>query len=126
MRGSEVQAPGQEQTTQEQVEAPLEVVVTYTDFGFSPREVTVAKDGTATFQNQSSRDMWPASAVHPTHMAYPGSDIEKCGTAEEPRLFDACGPVAPGESWSFVFTEQGSWGYHDHLNVSNTGRIAVQ
>ena len=100
--------------------------VTYTDSGYSPREATISQGGTVTFKNQSSREMWPATAIHPTHTIYPGSDIQKCGTSEDSRIFDACKGVAPGESWSFRFREEGSWGYHDHLQTSNTGKIIVE
>lgn len=102
------------------------VTVTYTDSGYFPREVAVLAGGTVTFKNDSSREMWSASAIHPTHTIYPGSGIQKCGTREESRIFDACKGIAPGESWSFAFQEQGSWGYHNHLNISNTGKITVQ
>jgi len=98
--------------------------VTLTDTGYSPRELTVQKGDTVVFLNESSRGIWPATAIHPTHTIYPGSNRLKCGTQEG--MFDACGSVASGASWSFVFGEQGSWGYHDHLNVSNTGKITVQ
>jgi len=100
--------------------------VTYTDDGFNPRTLTISAGGTVTFVNESSRDMWPASAIHPTHTIYPGSDIRKCGTAEESTIFDACGAVAPGGSWSFTFTEVGEWRYHDHRRSNNTGTIIVQ
>ena len=101
-------------------------VVTYTDTGYSPKEVAISQGGTVTFQNESSRTMWPATAIHPTHTIYPGSGIFKCITQEQSRIFDACEGVDPGESWSFSFQELGSWGYHDHLNISSTGKIIVQ
>ena len=102
------------------------VTVTYTNFGYSPREVTISQGETVTFQNESSEEMWAATAIHPTHTIYPGSDIQKCDTQEESRIFDACRSIAPGGSWSFVFQVQGNWGYHNHLNVSHTGKITVQ
>ncbi|MDP3735588.1 MAG: hypothetical protein Q8R39_04135 [bacterium] len=67
--------------------------------------------------------------MHPTHKLYPGSDIKKCGTlqgGEKNAMFDACGAVTPGASWSFTFTELGSWKYHDHLNPLHTGTIVVE
>jgi plastocyanin len=108
------------------LEAMQEQTITYTDSGYSPREITITRGGTVTFKNQSSKEMWPATAIHPTHTIYPGSDIAKCNTPEGKGMFDACGPVALGGSWSFVFNEVGTWGFHDHLNVSSTGRIAVE
>ena len=101
-------------------------VITYTDSGFSPAELVVDAGTAVTFLNNSSRDFWPASAVHPTHTVYPGSSIAKCGTDEENTIFDACGAVHPGESYVFTFDEVGSWNYHDHLNVSKFGKVVVE
>ncbi len=100
--------------------------VTYTDAGFSPNPLTVKKGETVTFVNESASPFWPASAMHPTHKVYPGSDIGKCGTAEAFKIFDACRGVPVGESWSFTFNEVGSWNYHDHLNTKNFGKIIVE
>ena len=107
-------------------EGQTSVTVTYTKSGYSPKEVIISQGGIVMFQNESSRLMWPATAIHPTHTIYPGSGILKCGTQEQSRIFDACKGMAPGESWSFTFQEQGNWGYHDHLNISKTGKIIVQ
>ncbi len=97
-----------------------------TDAGFLPNVVTITTGTRVTFRNDSTGNVWPASALHPTHKLYPGSDITRCGGAAEGNIFDACGAVAPGESWSFTFTERGSWKYHDHLNPSRTGTIIVE
>jgi len=101
-------------------------IVTYTDNGFSPLNLTIASGTTVVFKNQSSSPMWPASAFHPTHRAYPGSGIEKCGTPEQPKIFDACGEIPAGQSWSFKFDIPGTWKYHDHLNPEKTGIITVE
>ena len=106
--------------------APDEATVTYTDDGFSPATVTVAQGSTVHFVNQSSGEFWPASAMHPTHIVYPGSGIELCGTAVALTIFDACGGVASGGTWSFTFNEVGQWGYHDHLNASHFGKVVVE
>ena len=103
-----------------------ESVVIISDAGFNPKELTVNKGTKVTFVNQSSSASWPASDVHPTHRLYPGSGIEKCGTSQQNKIFDACRGLKPGESWSFVFEEVGEWSYHDHLNPSNTGKIIVR
>ena len=105
--------------------APQTYVITYTDSGFSPKTITINLGDTVTFKNQSSDDFWPASAVHPTHTVYPGSGIQKCGTAAANTIFDACGHVKPGASWSVTFTNKGSWGYHDHLNAGRWGTMVV-
>ncbi len=103
-----------------------EFVVRITNTGFEPSILEVPKGAKVTFVNESSNPSWPASAVHPTHRVYPGSGIEKCGTPEQERIFDACRGLGKGESWSFVFNEVGEWGYHDHLNPSLRGKIIVK
>lgn len=99
--------------------------VVYTGSGFSPSTITVKVGTRVTFQNQSSGSVWPASAIHPTHTVYPGSSISLCGTASAASIFDACGAVAPGGSWSFTFNEVGTWRYHNHLQAAQTGTIVV-
>lgn len=104
----------------------VETVITYTDQGYSPSSVTIKKGDTVVWKNESAKDFWPASAMHPTHTLYPGSNIEKCNTAAQSSIFDACSPHAPGTSWSFTFFEQGSWKFHDHLFPSRFGTITVE
>lgn len=112
---------GTEKTT-----APAKAEVLFTNGGYTPQEVTIPVGGTVTFTNDSTREVWTASNVHPTHTVYPGSDINKCGTPEAALIFDSCGVVALGQSWSFTFSSPGSWTYHNHLRASETGRVIVQ
>ena len=104
----------------------LDGPIVYTNTGYTPKEIRIAKGDTVVFQNESSRDMWPATAIHPTHTIYPGSSIQKCRTSEAESIFDACGGVKPGQSWSFQFNEAGFWGFHDHLQTRYTGKITVE
>ena len=103
-----------------------EKTVEMTSGGFSPSALTVSVGDTVTFVNKGTEEHWPASARHPTHKVYPGSDIEKCGTSEESITFDACREIAPGESYKFTFYEKGTWAYHDHLNTGLFGKIIVE
>ena len=104
----------------------LEHTITMTNAGFSINELTVKAGDTVVFVNSGTRAIWPASDIHPTHRSYPGSGISKCGTSIENSIFDACSGVAPGGSYSFVFDEKGTWGYHDHLRTNLRGTIIVQ
>ncbi len=106
--------------------AVQETIITFTDGGYTPKEVTIRKGDTVTWKNNSSADMWTATAIHPTHRVYPGSDIEKCGTAEGAGMFDACRGIPTGNSYSFTFNEVGTWKYHDHLNLGKFGTIVVE
>ncbi len=100
--------------------------VEITASGFVPQIMTITTGDTVTWANENIADAWPASAVHPTHQAYPGSNINKCGTIEQATIFDACGRLHQDESWSFVFTQPGTWKYHNHLNPTYTGTVIVQ
>lgn len=101
-------------------------VVFYTDEGFASPPLTIKVGEAVEFKNESSREVWPASAKHPTHTVYPGTDIKKCGTAGAGQMFDSCGGIAPGASWIFTFNEKGEWGYHDHLDAKKFGKIIVE
>jgi plastocyanin len=83
--------------------------------GFSPNEIKIKAGDTVTWVNKDTVPHWPATAAHPTHTVYPGSDITKCGTAAQASIFDACKGLAQGESYSFKFDQKGDWKYHDHL-----------
>ncbi len=102
-----------------------EKTIEITATGFSPNPLTIKVGDTVTFVNKDTAQHWPASAVHPTHTVYPGSDINKCGTAEAATIFDSCKGLATGETFEFTFTHAGSWNYHDHLNPSLWGTIVV-
>lgn len=94
------------------------VEITYS--GFSPNTLTINAGDTITFVNKDTNPHWPASAIHPTHTAYPESG--GCIGSK----FDACKALSQGETFIFKFNQKGSWKYHDHLNPSLTGTITVQ
>ncbi|MDD3531534.1 MAG: hypothetical protein PHV99_03040 [Candidatus Pacebacteria bacterium] len=95
-------------------------VVTYTASGFSPDTLTITKGSVVTFKNESGNDLRVASNPHPIHDTYPtrGGCISS--------TFDSCDTIAPGASWSFQFNILGTWGYHNHVNPTDTGVIVVQ
>ena len=103
-----------------QVPVVKENMVTYTNSGYSPSALTIKKGEMVIFKNQSSQSMWTASAVHPTHRAYPTTGGCLGST------FDTCTGIQSGGSWSFKFDISGTWKYHNHLNPGNTGTIDVQ
>lgn len=99
--------------------------VTYSDSGYSPSTLKVKKGDFVVFENKNSKMMWTASAVHPTHKVYPGSDIKMCGTNTLVAIFDACKGYVLDESWEFKFDNQGTWKYHNHLQPNHTGTVVV-
>lgn len=94
--------------------------VKITDEGFFPRELMVKQGDAVIWTNGGSRPHWPASAMHPTHAAYPttGGCIGS--------TFDACRGLETGAKFEFKFDQVGTWRYHDHLNSSLTGAIVVE
>ncbi|MEK6872599.1 MAG: hypothetical protein AABW90_01135 [Nanoarchaeota archaeon] len=122
----EVKVITETEQSQEETQETKENVVEITSSGFFPQSLTISQGKEITFINKDSGLSWPASAVHTEHRAYPGSDISKCNTSEKNKIFDACGGLKNGESYSFTFNEKGSWRYHDHLNPSSTGVIVVE
>lgn len=86
-------------------------VVTYTDSGFAPKDVTVKKSTTVTFVNGSSSSMWVASAPHPTHTNYPE--------------FDQLKSVGKGQTYEFTFDKVGMWKYHNHMKPTDFGSVTV-
>ena len=87
------------------------VVVSLTNTGFSPQNVSVKKGEIVSFVNLLERSFWPASDLHPTHELYPE--------------FDSRQPIAKNNEWSFQFKKAGIWKFHDHLAPYFTGTITV-
>ncbi len=90
---------------------PAAATITYSNDGYSPSTVTVKSGDTVVIKNDSSRDMQFDSDPHPAHTNNQELNV---------------GVVAPGESMSFVVKRTGTFGYHNHLNASDTGTIVVQ
>jgi len=95
-------------------------VIEITGSGFNPSALTINAGETVTWINKNPFQAWPASAVHPTHGAYP----EPGGCLGS--KFDACKGLGQGKAYSFAFNQKGTWKYHDHLDPSSTGTIIVQ
>ncbi|MDP2665672.1 MAG: hypothetical protein Q8P23_03520 [bacterium] len=101
------------------------VTVFYTASGFSPKSVTVPLGTTVTFVNQSPGSMWVASAAHPAHTAYSGTNLSQHCPDTTNSAFDECAAVTSGNSYSFTFNKVGDWKYHNHVNASDFGAVIV-
>ncbi|QQG39625.1 MAG: hypothetical protein HYS81_04605 [Candidatus Aenigmatarchaeota archaeon] len=99
--------------------------VAITEDGFSPDHVTVHVGDSVTWITRGVAGHWPASDMHPTHTAYPGSSINKCITDEKKDILDSCVGLKGGESYTFTFSQAGKWGLHDHLYPGNTMTVEV-
>jgi hypothetical protein len=79
--------------------------------GFFPDTVRIQKNETVTFFDLSPRPMWPASSPHPKHTGYPAFDPQTL--------------IHPWHAWSFTFTEDGAYPFHDHLAPQFVGVVTV-
>lgn len=85
------------------------IVITYSDDGFTPKEINVVQGQTVRFVNESGGNMWVASNVHPTHTIL--SEFDQKST---------------GDSYEFQFNDTGSWGYHNHVSPGKVGTVVVE
>jgi len=85
--------------------------VKYTDKGFVPEKIEVKAGSMVQFVNDSSKDMWVASAPHPSHIKLP--------------TFDQFKPLKKGAIYRYIFDKKGTWEYHDHINPSAGGVVTV-
>lgn len=86
--------------------------VVYTNDGFRPKSLTVPVGTMVEFVNQSDKEMWVASNVHPSHEILP--------------TFDEFEGVAKGKTYMYTFDKNGTWPYHDHINASFEGVIIAE
>lgn len=86
--------------------------VRYTNTGFQPANLTVPVGTMVDFINQSDKEMWVASNVHPGHEILP--------------TFDQFKGLAKGQNYMYTFDQKGTWAYHDHINPALEGVITVE
>ncbi|MBI2120743.1 MAG: cupredoxin domain-containing protein [Parcubacteria group bacterium] len=91
---------------------PKKYEITFSADGFSPAVLNIAVGDTAAFVNQSGQSFRPASNPHPMHADYPD--------------FDSKTEIADGQTYEFIFTKAGEWGYHNHLSPKMIGVIVVK
>ena len=78
---------------------------------FSPAFLIIEVGDSVTFRSDNGAPFWPASNEHPSHLAYPDFD---------PKM-----PIAPDEEWTYTFTQEGTYGFHDHILPHYKGEIRV-
>lgn len=94
-----------------QTELTSLTTIILTDNGFSPSSYTSKSGNSVTIQNNSSSTLGFYSDNHPTHTKNTELNV---------------GNIEPGESKTVVLTNIGTWGFHNHLNSSETGSITVK
>ena len=114
--GKEEKETNEEHRSDEETNSGVRIPQTVTVFmrlgRFDDNVVDIQRGDTVRWTNRDSQPRWPASNVHPVHTDLPG--------------FDALKPLNTGESYEFIFTQSGTFGYHDHLNPSVAGKVIVK
>jgi plastocyanin len=85
--------------------------IIYSETGFSPSTLTVDAGTTVTIINNSPSGLDFASGPHPVH-------------TDNPEL--NTGFIPSGESATVTLNTTGSWGFHNHIDETKTGRIVVE
>ena len=104
--------------TPEVVPAVVEVpahkmyTVTYTDTGYTPKEITIKAGDMVTFDNQSKSEMMTAFGEHASHDEYPDKKAHPS--------------VKVGEKTTISFPNDGTFKYHNHHAEENEGSVVVQ
>lgn len=88
-----------------------QITITLTASGFNPQSVTIKQGAKVVWLNKSGNDATVNSNPHPTHTDYSPLNLGRFGN---------------GESLSLTFDQKGTYGYHNHLDPSQTGTIIVE
>lgn len=89
----------------------MPIRLSFSDSGFSTPNLTVNAGDTVIFVNESTADFQPVADDASGNGPYPD--------------FDPGAAIAPGETWNFVFSQPGTWSFHDALNPANSSTITV-
>jgi len=93
-------------------EAPISsYLVTISQNGFSPENISIFAGDTVTFQNTDTKTHEIASDPHPEHSLLPGLDS---------------GLLYKGDNFEYTFQKSGQWGYHLEDNPSIKGNVIVE
>lgn len=90
-------------------EAQNEVVLSAE--GFGPQTLNIKTGESVTWKNGSGGTATVNSDPHPIHTNYPPLNL---------------GRFNDGETLTLIFDKPGNYGYHNHLNPSQTGKIIVE
>ncbi len=94
----------------------FQTLVSYTDDGFEPTDISVAQGSGIRFVNNSSEALTIASDPS---APYPGKS--PCATS----AFNSCETLQPGDFWEFTFDINGSWSFRNELDPAKVGTLNV-
>lgn len=95
-------------------EQPLEIepaLVSITAEGFVPQTIQIKPGQAVIWQNDDVSPHVVASNPYPTNDAFPELNSQE--------------NIEPGNSFSFVFSDEGTYGYHDNLHPERSGTVIV-
>lgn len=87
------------------------VQVELTSSGFSPKTITVDKDTTVVWTNNSGEAATVDSNPHPIHTSMPEANL---------------GSFNDGETLEFTFEKAGTFNYHNHFSPAQGGAVIVK
>jgi plastocyanin len=91
--------------------AEAAATITYSDSGFGSGTVTVKAGDTVAVKNTSSSELSFNSDPHPAHTDDPDLNV---------------GVIASGATKTFTVQQTGTYGFHNHFNPSDKGKITVE
>ena len=103
--------PSFQDSSGSQSQSDRAVVVQITSEGFMPATIKVLQGSQVTWVNTDNKTHKIASNPHPTHSDVKGLESPDLGT---------------GASYTHTFDQKGSFGYHNHLNVTRLGTVIVE
>lgn len=86
-------------------------IITYDGSSFKVSVDTIKAGDSVKVINNSNKSLDFDSDPHPVH-------------TDEPEL--NVGDIEPGQSKTFTVTKSGEWGFHNHLDSSQNGKITVE
>lgn len=86
-------------------------IIIYSSNGFSPKLTSVKSGDVVTVNNSSSGSLQMQSDPHPAHTDDTDLNV---------------GLVSAGETKNFTATKIGTFGFHNHLNPSDTAKITIE
>lgn len=89
-------------------------IITYTDAGFSPPNVTVSPGTTVTWSNQSSRKLWVVDA-----------SLNVDGCVQGNGALNECAAISAGGTYSYTVPATGTITYSNREHREDTGTITV-
>lgn len=104
-----VSSPSASPTSEQAMKSETTVVLG--NSGFTPATVTIKVGEKVVWKNQSGEPATVSSDPHPVHTNYPPLNL---------------GNFKDGESHELIFTETGTYGYHNHFNSSQKGTVIVK